>query len=98
MLSVPAAVSAQNFSDYRIASVQSDAPSAGLRRTRFKVNIGSDALNTIEIVRVRRPGVLNLDDAPVILLSPFGFQTKFWEMTTGAYNDSFVARVARAGY
>src|SRR5207344_2337857 len=49
------------------------------------------------VVRVQKRGISGLDDPPLILLSPFGFQSEFWELTNLGYNDSFVARVALAG-
>lgn len=62
------------------------------------VAAGDEALNTFDVVRVQRSSMTCSGDPGVILLSPFGFQTKFWELTQAGYNDSFVARVALAGY
>ncbi len=85
-------------SPYQITEIQTTLPSAGLRRTTFKVSAGTSALDKFNIIRVKRTSLQSLADPPVILISPFGFPAVFWEITTGAYADSFVARIAKAGY
>lgn len=98
LASLPAGASAHSVDDYSIESVQITEPSPQLRRTRLSIEFGPGELETFDVVRVHKRGLASIDDPPVILLSPFGFQSEFWEMTQGGYNDSFVARVALAGY
>jgi pimeloyl-ACP methyl ester carboxylesterase len=98
LASLPAGVSAQAVDDYSIESIQITEPSPQLRRTRLSIEFGPGELETFDVVRVHKRGLTAINDPPVILLSPFGFQSEFWEMTQAGYNDSFVARVALAGY
>lgn len=95
---LPVGAGAQATNDYRIEGVNIDQPSPQLRRTTISVAVGYEELNKFDIVRVHKRALTSLGDPPVILLSPFGFQTEFWELTQQGYNDSFVARVALAGY
>lgn len=97
LLSLPGGASADGNGGYRIEQIVADTPSPGLRRTTFSIAQGDEALNHFEVVRVHKVGISGLDDPPLILLSPFGFQTHVWELTNHAYDDSFVARVALAG-
>jgi len=95
---VPVGVSAQANNDYRIEAVRIDRPSAQLQRTTISVAVGNEELDKFDVVRVHKRALTSLGDPPVMLLSPFGFQTEFWELTQHGYNDSFVARVALAGH
>ena len=97
LLSLPGGASAHGDGGYRIEQIVADAPSSELRRTKFTVAQGDQALNHFDVVRVQKRGIGGVDDPPLILLSPFGFQSEFWELTNHGYNDSFVARVALAG-
>jgi pimeloyl-ACP methyl ester carboxylesterase len=97
LLSLPGGASAHGDADYRIEQIVADTPSPELRRTKFTIAQGDEALNHFAVVRVQKRGLAGLDDPPVILLSPFGFQSEFWELTNHGYNDSFVARIALAG-
>jgi pimeloyl-ACP methyl ester carboxylesterase len=96
--SFPAGVGAQAFDDYSIEAVQITQPSPQLRRTRFTIEVGPGEIDKFDAVRVHQPSVAGLRDPPLILLSPFGLQSEFWEITQSGYNDSFAARVALAGY
>lgn len=98
LCSVPLAAHAHDEDGYRIEHISADFPSPQLSRTKFTVAVGSQALDTFDVVRVHERGIRSVDDPPVMLLSPFGFQSEFWELTNLGYNDSFVARVALAGY
>jgi pimeloyl-ACP methyl ester carboxylesterase len=98
LASLPAGASAHSFDEYSIGQIEVTNPSPQLRRTRFSIEVGEGELDTFDVVRVHKHGSSSLDDPPVILLSPFGFQSEFWELTRQGYNDSFVARIARAGY
>jgi pimeloyl-ACP methyl ester carboxylesterase len=97
VLSLPGGASAHGDSGYRIEQIVADMPSSSLRRTRFTIAEGSETLNRFEVVRVQALGWSSLDNPPLILLSPFGFQTEVWELTNHGYDDSFVARLALAG-
>jgi pimeloyl-ACP methyl ester carboxylesterase len=97
LLSLPGGVSAHGNGGYRIEQIVADTPSSALRRTKFTIADGDEALNRFDVVRVQKRGIGGLNDPPLILLSPFGFQSEFWELTNHGYDDSFVARVALAG-
>ena len=86
-------------SEYRIASVGHDHPSAEIERTTIAVQAGSDPLNRFRIVRLQAQGPALHDANPLMLLSPFGFPVEFWEITeSGDYNDAFAPQVALAGH
>lgn len=98
LFSLPGGASAHGGDgNYHIDNIVADTPSPALRRTKFTVSEGDEALNHFDVVRVQRRGLASVLDAPIILLSPFGFQSEFWELTNHGYEDSFVARVALAG-
>lgn len=92
---VPAAQAADT---HRIVQAQVATPASGLLRTTYKVSFGPSALEKLNVIRVKRTTLQSLADPPVILVSPFGFPAAFWEISTTGYADSFVARIAKAGY
>lgn len=94
---LPLAAQAHNDDRYHIEHIESTTPSPQLTRTKFTISAGEAALDTFDVVRVHKRGHGDCDDPPMILLSPFGFQSEIWELTNYGYNDSFVARVALAG-
>jgi pimeloyl-ACP methyl ester carboxylesterase len=96
--SVPLAAHAHDEDGYRIERIEASVPSPQLSRTKFTIAAGEEALNTFDVVRVQQRGLAALANPPVMLLSPFGFQSEFWELTNVGYNDSLAARVALAGY
>jgi pimeloyl-ACP methyl ester carboxylesterase len=83
---------------YHIEHIETTAPTPQLNRTRFEIAVGDDALNHFDVVRVHRRGLRSATDEPVILISPFGFESEYWELSSVGYADSFAARVASAGY
>lgn len=84
---------------YRVASIGSDNPSAGVRRTTITVQAGNDALDRFRVVRLRRHGPLAHGANPLMLLAPFGFPVEFWEISeSGDYDAAFGPQVALAGY
>jgi pimeloyl-ACP methyl ester carboxylesterase len=86
-------------SEYRIASVGHDHPSAEIGRTTIAVQAGNDPLNRFRIVRLQAQGQALHGANPLMLLSPFGFPVEFWEITeSGDYNDAFAPQVALAGH
>jgi pimeloyl-ACP methyl ester carboxylesterase len=94
----PLAARADDDGGYHIEHIDVGSPTPQLSRTRFAIAVGDEPLNTFDVVRVHRQGLRSLNDPPLMLLSPFGFQSEFWELSTQGYADSFVARVAMAGY
>lgn len=98
LFALPRGVRAHASHDYHIEDVEIDAPSSRLLRTTLTISAGDEPLNTFNVVRVHRRERDCEDDPPLMLLSPFGFRSQFWELTTNEYEDSFVARVALAGY
>ena len=84
---------------YRVTSIGSDDPSAGIRRTTITVQAGDDALDRFRVVRLRRHGPLAHGANPLMLLAPFGFPVEFWEISeSGDYEAAFAPQVALAGY
>jgi hypothetical protein len=94
----PLAAHADDDGGYHIEHIDVASPTPQLSRTRFAIAVGDEPLNTFDVVRVHRQGPHSLSDPPLILLSPFGFQSEFWELSTQGYADSFVARVAMSGH
>jgi pimeloyl-ACP methyl ester carboxylesterase len=90
--------SAHDDAGYRIEDIDVASPTSQLRRTRFAIAAGDEPLDRFDVVRIQRQGRQGSSDPPLMLLSPFGFQSEFWELSTQGYADSFAARVARAGY
>jgi pimeloyl-ACP methyl ester carboxylesterase len=94
---LPLTAQAHEDDRYRIERIESTTPSAQLTRTKFTIQVGEAALDTFDVVRVHQRGPAGSGDPPLIMLSPFGFPAEIWELTNYGYDDSFVARVARAG-
>lgn len=85
--------------DYRVEEVTTTTPDAALLRTDFVVQEGAASLDRFHVVRVQQACGSRPDAPPVILLSPFGFPARYWELTKlASYRDSFVARLSLAGY
>src|SRR5687767_7230727 len=70
---------------YHIELIETTSPTAQLSRTRFGIAVGDDPLNRFDVVRVHRRGQRGGGDEPIIMVSPFGFESEFWELSTLGY-------------
>ncbi len=95
-LSSPALAGGVDAFSRKVIDETLSTPVAEIERRVLTIQEGKNSFNRFQVVHLK-PAV-EANQAPVILLAPFGFPAEFWEQSDdGSYLDAFAPQLALTG-